>query len=249
MQFNSWMNKDDWSKQICEVHNIQPKMLVINTLHTAFMESEKDLDGREFPDYTTRQTYRTNIACQILALTFELTEDLASTCFSYAKAIKQGTKNVPEYLRDFADTTKKDVGNPKDFYAKASRDIIFASEMVGVDPINDVGTAITFVAFFKKVKEFRDRYDDWYQGYKHGQRTLAMYIWPSDQIATKGNTQFILYRIPQEIREVNTRIFVEADFVPALKEETNYFQIADEVTGKWFEVKQRQFPRVFPNPP
>ena len=249
MQFNSWMSKDDWSRQICEMHKIEPKLRVISMLHKNFVESEKELDALEFAEYTNRQTLRTNIACQILALAFELTEDLAATCFSYAKAVKEQTKKVPEYLRDFGDPKKGDVGNPKEFYEKASSDTIYASEMAGIDPVREVNEAVGYLAFFKRMREFRDKYNDWYQGYKHGQRILAMYAWPSNQSATKENTTFILYRIPQEYREVNTQIFVEADFVLALNEENDFFQMATSVAQLWARVKQRQFPKVFPPAP
>ena len=249
MQFNSWMNKDDWSKQICELHMIEPKLRVISLLHDKFEEFGKELDKLEFGEYTKKQTLRTNIACQILASAFELTEDLAATCFSYAKAVKQKTKNVPEYLRDFGDTKKNDVGNPKAFYKKASENIIYASEMIGVEPVKDVREAINFLGFFKKVREFREWYDDWYQGYKHGQRILAMYAWPSGQDATKENTTFIFYRIPQEFQEIDAQIFVEADFVSALKDENSFFQVANDVARVWAVVKQRQFPKIFPTTP
>jgi hypothetical protein len=249
MQFNNWMNKDDWSKQICQMHLIEPKLRIISMLHDKFGESGRGLDTLEFGEYAGRQTLRTNIACQILALEFELTEDLAATCFSYAKAVKQKTKNVPEYLRDFGDQKKNDVGNPREFYKKASENIIYASEMVGIDPVGGVGEAINSLGFFKKVKEFRYKYDDWYQGYKHGQRILAMYAWPSNQDATRENTQFILYRIPQEYQETNTQIFVEANFVSAIDEENSFFQIASNVATVWAIVKGRQFPKIFPNIP
>jgi len=95
MQFNTWMPKDDWSKQICEMHQIDPKIRITQILHNNFIELGKDLANLEFNDYVQRQTLRTNIAVQILSIAFELTEDLAATSFSYAKATKENTKNVP----------------------------------------------------------------------------------------------------------------------------------------------------------
>ena len=181
MQFTSWMNKDDWSKQICEMHQIEPKLNITNILNNNFVSLGNDLENLEFPTFASRQTLRTNIAMQILSVCFELTEDLAATCFSYAKAIKAGDKNVPEYLRDFGSERAKknpeEVGNASLFYKTASESICYTAEMVGLDPINDVVNVAAYQNFFRVVRDFRKRYDDWYQGYKHGQRTEAMYMW------------------------------------------------------------------------
>jgi hypothetical protein len=249
VQFNSWTKKEDWSKEICEFHKIDAKLYIANCLHEKFVDLGKAADTMEFKDYANNQILKTNIACQLLSLAFEMTEDLAATCFSYAKAIKQKTKNVPEYLRDFGDLQKKqkgdDVGTPSAFYEKVTKSIINVAEMTGLDPIRDVGATLAYYEIFKVIQRFREEYDDWYQGYKHGQRTLPIYMWPSNANATKENTKFVLYRIPQEIQEVTGQIFVETDVIQALENEEQFMRVIGTVTKLWAEVKQRQFPRVF----
>lgn len=121
MQFNSWMKKEDWSKEICAMHQVESKFNVAEILHESFEEKGKDLDKLPFDDLTQRQMNRVSITCQMLSIAFELTEDLAATCFSYAKAIKNNNVNVAEYLRDFGIPEKKDSGNPKVFYDLSSR--------------------------------------------------------------------------------------------------------------------------------
>lgn len=183
MQFMSWMKKDDWSKQICEMHQIEAKLRIADILNDNFISLGKALEGLEFNEFASKQTLRQNIAIQISSVCFELSEDLAATCFSYSKAIKNKTKNVPEFLRDFGDTDGKkssEVGNPNLFYKTASKEICFAAEMAGLDPIIDVTRAIIFQSFFKVISDFRLKFDDWYQGYKHGQHTLPIFLWPAN---------------------------------------------------------------------
>jgi protein associated with RNAse G/E len=49
------MNKDDWSKQICEMHQIEPKLRVISMLHDKFEEFGKELEKLEFKEYTNKR--------------------------------------------------------------------------------------------------------------------------------------------------------------------------------------------------
>lgn len=250
MLFNSWMLKEDWSKQMCEMHQIGPKIQITNILHGSFVELGKDLEKLDFPQYVEKQTLRTSIAVQILSIGFELTEDLAATCFSYAKAIKNKTKDVPEYLRDFGDPagakkSPEEVGTPKFFYDKSSKDICYAAEMMGLDPIVNVAESVNAYTFFKNILGFRQHYEDWYQGYKHGQRTWPIYTWPPTLTAARDNVNFLIYRIPELLQEKDGKIFVEADFVDLIKEEEKIFALINEVGNIWTQVKARQFPKVF----
>jgi predicted ATPase len=251
MQFTSWMNKDDWSKQICEMHQIEPKLNITNILHESFVSLGKDIEKLEFSAFASKQTLRTNIAMQILSVCFEMTEDLAATCFSYAKAIKAGNKNVPEYLRDFGAQKKKpeEEGNATLFYKTASENICFTAEMVGLDPINDVSNVFVYQNFFRNVRDFRKKYDDWYQGYKHGQRTEAMYVWALTAEPNAQNVSFLMYRIPQTLQEKDSKIFVEADFIDTIKDEPNFVALVGDIVKAWQGVKQVQFAKVFPAPP
>lgn len=245
------MNKDEWSKQMCEMHLLEAKVKIANILHESFTEAGKGLENVEFPEFANRQTLRTNIGMQLLSVCFELTEDLAATCFSYAKAIKNNNKNVPEYLRDFGDQKKKpeEAGTPTVFYKTASDDICYSAEMIGIDPIADVSTAVVHQKFFKVVRDFRKEYDDWYQGYKHGQRTLPMYVWSGTPQPKKENVKFVVYRIPQALQEKGDKVFVEEDFLDMINEEEKFFKLINDIFGVWQGVKQRQFVKVFPPVP
>jgi hypothetical protein len=254
MQFPSWMTKDDWSKEICEMHLLDAKIRISNILHENFVSIGKDMDKLTLNELIGKQTLRTNIAMQILSICFELTEDLASTCFSYAKAIKEGTKNVPEYLRDFGDQKKKpdEAGSPTNFYNKASEDICYAAEMAGLDPVSDISGSVGHKQFFQRIRDFRKKYDDWHQGYKHGQRTLPMYGFPisaaKDAELSVQNVSFFIYRIPQNLQEKDGKVFVEADVLDMMKEEDALFKLINDIFAVWQGVKQRQFARVFPTP-
>lgn len=92
MQFNSWMKKENWSKEICAMHQVESKLTIAQLLHESFLDKGKDLDKLILEELTQRQMIRVSIACQMLSIAFELTEDLAATCFAYAKAIKNKNK-------------------------------------------------------------------------------------------------------------------------------------------------------------
>jgi hypothetical protein len=246
MRFNAWMTKEDWAKEICGMHQVESKLIVAQILHQSFEEKGKDLDTLELQEVTLRQSLRVSIACQMLSIAFELTEDVAATCFSYAKAIKNNNKNVAEYLRDFGVPNKTDSGNPKNFFDSASKEIVYAAEMLGVDPITNVAEAIFGLNFFRNIRGFRNQYDDWYQGYKHGQRTIAIHAVPVDVEPTKENTNFFLYHIPQTIQEIKGQIFVEQDIISILPEEPNFFTIIQTLVRMWAQIKNHQYARVFP---
>lgn len=241
MQFMKWMRKDDWSKQICEVHQIEAKQRIAYILHNSFTkEGEGVVDELTVDEYTSKQTLRTNIALQILSVCYELTEDLAATCASYAKALTAGNKNVPEYLRDF--------GNPGDFYTKASKEICYAADMSGLDPITDVVAVVGIKDLFNKITNFRTKYYDWYQGYKHGQRTIPMYAWPTNEAPTTKNVKAIVYRIPIALQVKGDSVFTELDFLDAITDESTFINLIDEIVVAWQNIKQRQFNKLFPNP-
>jgi hypothetical protein len=244
------MSKDDWSKEICEMHKIDAKLYVANVLHNSFVDSGKDVDKLEFKEYANKQSLRSHISCQIMSLAFELTEDLAAICFSYEKAVRLKTKNVPEYLRDFGDVQKKqkgdDVGNPSSFYEKVTKNIIEVARMTGLDPVKDANQTLAYREVFKGIKEFRDVFDDYYQGFKHGQRTMAMYLWPSNVVASKENMKFVFYRIPQELEELNGQVFPEMDAADAFENEVKFMNLIGTIAKMYSEVRGRQFPKVFP---
>jgi len=240
------MEKDEWSKQICQMHRIEPKLNIIKILHDNFIQNAKDLEKLDLQEFENKQTLRMNIALQILSLTFELTEDLAAICFSYNEAIENKNKNVPEYLRDFGDPHKgANVGKPNEFYEKVSNEIKYASLMVGLDPVKDLQKVLAFISYFNYFKDFRIKYDDWYQGYKHGQRTLGLYVWPIAAKADKDNIKFIVYRIPQKFENIDKTIFVRSDFIDVITEEEKIYQIAVDSTRAYSEIVSRQYKKVF----
>lgn len=248
MQFNSWMKKEDWSQEICAMHQVESKLNIAQILHESFTEKGKELEKLSLEELTQKQMLRVSIACQMLSIAFELSEDIAATCFSYAKAIKNNTKDIAEYLRDFGIPNKTDSGSPKTFYESASKDIAFAADMIGVDPIANLPETIFAFNFFRNIKNFRQQYDDWYQGFKHGQRTMAIHVYPANADPTKENATFLLYHIPQSIQEIKGQIFVEADFVDVLKDEPNFFKIIQQIVETWKQIKNHQYSRVFPPP-
>ena len=118
--------------------------------------------------------------------------------------------------------------------------------MLGVDPIVNVKESIYGLNFFRVIRDFRVQYDDWYQGYKHGQRTMAIHIYPSNAEPTKENSAFPLYHIPKNMQELDGRIFVEDDFIDVLDKEPHFYKLIQDIVNLWKQLKKHQYPKVFP---
>jgi len=118
------------------------------------------------------------LSMQVLSLTLELIEDLAGYCFAFRKAIEKKNTHVPEYLRDWDYKDRKEHGSPDAFYREASENIRYAAEVSGLDPVADLNKALDLQQRFRTLKAFRDKYQEWYQGYKHGQRCIPVFSAP-----------------------------------------------------------------------
>lgn len=236
----TWMPFSDYSEIICQLHDLSPKLIVINLLKDSFDKALADATFHiaELGELTDerRQRLRIHISMQILSLTVELTEDLAAFCTAYGQAIKSGNKRVPEFLREF--------DKPDAFYQKAVKDIVFAAEMVGYDPIRDVARAIAVQNIFREILDFRNKYKSWYNGYKHGQRTIPLAISFPTQPAGQ-NVHWGLYMIPGEFTEKNDQMFIQESVLVSTEQVTEYIRMAIGIIQLWQDVRAIQFPKVF----
>jgi hypothetical protein len=236
----TWIPFSNYSEIICQLHDLSPKLTVINLLKDSFDKSALDANFRpaELGELTDerRQRLRIHISMQVLSLTVELTEDLAAICSAYSQAIKGNNKRIPEFLREF--------DSPDAFYHKASKDIVFAAEMVGYDPINDVTKVIAVQNIFGQIRDFRDKYKSWYNGYKHGQRTIPLAIsFPSQP--TGQNIHWGLYMIPEKFIEKNDQLFIQESVLVSTEEVAEYVRMAIGIIQLWQDVRSIQFPKVF----
>lgn len=185
-----------------------------------------------------RQRLKIHASMQILSLTVELTEDLAAVCSAYAKSRKNSNKRIPEYLRDFE--------NADAFYKNAINDVRFAAEACGYDPIANVQDAIKVQSIFQRINEFRLKYKDWYNSYKHGQRTIPM------AISSSGDPQKIhwgVYKIPRPFIEQSNQVFIQHSVLVSTEEVEEYITMARGIIQLWIDVRSIQFPKVFGHPP
>jgi hypothetical protein len=184
-----------------------------------------------------RQRLRVHVSMQILSLSVELTEDLAAICSAYAQAREKSNKRVPEYLRDYQ--------NPDGFYKKASSDIRFAARACGYDAITDVEQAMKVQLIFQQIQAFRNKYKDWYNGYKHGQRTIPLAIsFPPDT----QKKHWGLYKIPKPFIEERNRIFIEASFLISPQAVGEFINMAGGIVQLWIDVRAIQYPKIFGHP-
>lgn len=236
-----WYDLDEYAEIICQLHDLSPKMNIISMLKEIFDKATVDPSFKpdELGDLSDerRQRLRVHVSMQILSLSVELTEDMAAICSAYAEARERKNKRVPEYLRDFRD--------PDGFYKEASRDIRFAARACGYDAIAEVEQAMKVLPIFQQIYEFRNKYKDWYNGYKHGQRTIPLAVsFPQDS----QNQHWGLYGIPTPFIEQKNQIFVEASFLIAPQGVEEFVRMAGGVLQLWIDVRKIQYPQVFGHP-
>lgn len=238
---STWTPFSDYSEIICQLHDLSPKLSIVNLLKDDFQKTSTDASFRASElgnlEDQRRHKLRIHISMQILALTVELADDLAAFCSAYFKAIRGKDKRVPQYLRDFKGADQ--------FYKKASENIIFAAEVCGYDPIKDINQAIGIQSIFKQIHEFREKYKFWYNGYKHGQRTIPIAI----SFAPGSEVKWGLYMIPREFLEKNDQIFLQESFLISTEEVERYVGIAQGIVRLWFDIRNIQFPKVSDKPP
>lgn len=233
-----WYDFDEYAEIICQLHDLTPKMNIISMLKEIFDKAGVDPDFKPTElgglSDERRQRLRVHVSMQILSLCVELTEDVAAICSAYSEAREKGNKRVPEYLRDFR--------NPDAFYEEASRDIRFAAKACSYDAIAEVDRALSVLPIFQQIHVFRIKYKDWYNGYKHGQRTIPLAVsFPED-----SQTQhWGLYKIPKPFIEQSNKFFVEASFLISPDGVDEFIRMARGVVQLWIDVRAIQYPHVF----
>jgi len=239
---NTWYSFSEYSETVCQLYDLFPKLNVILILKESFDKALNDPNFLESKlgdlNDERRQRLRIHVSMQILSLTVELTEDLAAICHAYQQSIKKGNKRVPEYLRNFR--------KPDKFYKEASEDIRFAAEAVGYDPIRDVQKSLGVQNIFRQIRDFRKKYNHWYNSYKHGQRTIPMAISVSTEPPEK-RIHWGLYVIPKDFIEKDDKIFTGGieSLLISTEEVDEYIRIAKGIVQLWIDVRGIQFPKVF----
>ncbi|HEV2226149.1 MAG TPA: hypothetical protein VGR56_05015, partial [Nitrososphaerales archaeon] len=239
------MGKDDYSEAIADLHKLSSKMNVITILYEVIDSVINDPEhrGDELGPLTSpsRMNLAVELSMQVLSITLELIEDLAGFCFAFRRATKQPSKNVAEYLRDWdfgKGKEREENGDPDDFYRNVSGDIRFAAEVSGLDPIADWNQARRIKDRFAELRSFRDKYQKWYQGYKHGQRSIPVFSTPTGGTPLGPGTVWGVFLIPRPLTELESngpKVYVDftESFLATSREVSSYFEVAKKTFVMW----------------
>ncbi len=255
------MTKDDYSEAIADLHRLSSKMNVITILYEVIDSVINDPEHRRNELGALNSPPRMNLAVemsmQVLSITLELIEDLAGFCFAFRRATKKPDKNVAEYLRDWdfgKGKEREENGDPDEFYKNASTDIRFAAEVSGLDPIADWNLARQFKDRFAELRSFRDKYQKWYQGYKHGQRSIPVFSTPTGGTPLGPETVWGVFLIPRpliELEQGGPKVYVDftESFLATSREVSSYFETAKKVYAMWLDIRPRLYQKVFSHAP
>lgn len=258
---SGWIPKDDYAEAISDLHSLIPKMNAITILYEVIDSVLKDPKHREEQlgplNGPARMNLAVELSMQVLSLTLELIEDLAGYCFAFRRAVKNGDKRIPEYLRDWdfpRGDQRKENGNPDDFYREASTDIRYAAETSALHPVGDLDLAREFKDSFAELKAFRDKYQKWYQGYKHGQRSIPIFSTPIGGVPLGPGTVWGVFLVPRpliELDQAGPQVYVDftESFLATSREVASYYRTSQRVIDLWRDIRARAYHRVFGHPP
>ena len=253
-----WMTEDDYSEALLTIHTLEPKLQIVTTLFENLNSVRQD------PNYmkerlgdlsdARRKQHSVVLAMQILALTIELIDDFAAYCFAFYRAKKEKSKHVAEFLRDWGTNDQSTTGNPKKFFESADN-IVFVAEISGLDPITNWRDAADLKARLRLLKEFRDYYEGWYQGYKHGQRAIPVSFTIYRENPKSEEVVWGVFMIPDKLTKYpeatgdGSKIYVDMDvsFLSIIDKVAEAYQKAQEAYQLWQTVRGRVHQACFGN--
>jgi len=234
----------EFAEVVCRSYMLSAKRQVMGLIY----ESIRLLleDPRFHPEISTPEARKITLECgalQIMALSVELIEDFAAICYAYNSSIDTDATKFPSHLRDFGKPKRRgiDYGNVKKFYEGCIKNREYLQKISGLR--NDGEELDYLYEDIKKMREFHNKYNRLYQGYKHAQSILHFSFTNSDISSNKVNFN---YRIPDEIKLTDGFIEIRSGWEPH-KELHEMIDLVDIIVNRWREIQRRQFPRLFKN--
>ncbi len=241
LPYNAWVEEDKYMLEMARMHKLQPKLDVIDVLRHEFEEFKSNANYK--PQYIKerRQWLMAELSAQIVALSLELTDDLAAVCLVYLETLNHGDKAFIEHLSTF--TSKQ--GHR--FYEAVSKDAIQAANAVGLNPESTAAHEIEIVRQkFAEIKSMRDKFWDWYIGYKHGQFATPMVLTFSTP-GSEPKQEWGLYLIPRPFTRDKTtgKLHTEDRFINTVDNMGMFYKMAMESVSLSIETRDRQYPKIF----
>jgi hypothetical protein len=239
--YNDWVDEDKYMVEMARMHKLQPKLDVIDILRQEFAELQSNPNHK--PEYIgeRRQWLLATLSVQIVALSLELTDDLAAVCMGYMETLKNGDKAFIEHLSKFGP------GEGHRFYEAVTKFRNEAARAVGLDPERAPPYEIDIVTQrFSEIKDIRDKFWDWYIGYKHGQFATPIALTFSAR-GFEPKQEWGLYLIPRPFRRDNAtrRVHSEDRFINTVDNLGVFYKIAVQCVSLSIQTRDRQYPKIY----
>jgi hypothetical protein len=240
-EYNAWVDEDTYMEEMAKLHKLNPKLDVIEVLFREFQRLQSDSSYRSELVGESRQWLLAEYSVQVVALSMELTVDLAAVCSAYMKTVFKD-KSFIEQVSRF--TARQAV----EFYDSVAKDPSQATVAVGLNPASTTAQEQEEVRQrFVRIKDMRDKFWNWYIGYKHNQFATPIALTMNAQ-EMEQRQQWGLYLVPRPLRrrgslrkEVNTG----DGFIETVDNIDQFYNLAVECVGLSVETRDRQFRKVF----
>jgi len=142
-------------------------------------------------------------AMQCIAATMDLTENFAAMCFAYAEAVKNGAKFLLLLITDFGRLKQKVYENSGIRWSLGSVRALFNEMLKSEDILREylacqdepLDTVRKKRNVIRKIVEFRNKYEIWYNKFKHTSSVLAF-----EALFDVPGTLPLLHRIPDHLK-------------------------------------------------
>ena len=176
------------------------------------------------------------VAVQIISLAYELTENLAATCYAYAEAIDHGVQYFPLLIRDFGlpailkknyDTKVIDVdhANAHSFYRDVVASPNILKRYVGTSSMTKTEMD-AWINKFQRLSDFRNRFDRWYNKYKHTHATVPIMV--EGTTAGQSFKWHLIHRVPDYLTRFDGQVEIKEQVLPPRLELGNLPTIENE---------------------
>jgi len=242
IRYNDWFDEFSYLDEMARMHKLSPKLSVVELLWTEFKRIESDSDYRPELNDEGRKWTLVELSGQIVALSMELSDDLAAVCLSYLDTI---TRRDTRFIKRIANFR---LGRGHRFYERASSDADYAAEASGLNPLlTSQSQKEEIRKRFVSIKEMRERFWKWYTGYKHGQSATPIVITATDSEG-KSVQEWGLYLIPKRFKRDKThpnQIHTQDLFINTVGNAAHFVNLARLSVALWTDVRNRQYPKVF----
>lgn len=234
--YNAWCDEDIYMDEMARMHKLTPKLDIIKILRKQFelTKTNQQLTAEQ-------QWLLTYLSGQIVALSMELTDDLAAVCLAYLKSLSKHDRRVIEYI------SKMSMGKGHKFYENTSNNPDYASKAIGLDITTcSQPQKENIRQKFTKIKQLRKDFWHWYNGYKHGQYATPIVITATNSQGKKIQ-EWGLYLVPRNFQRdiARGKVHTEDRFINTVGNVDLFVNLAEEAVQLWVETRNRQYPKVF----